>query len=286
MPIPKTLYVSDLDGTLFDPTSNVSAESCEILNSLIREGAMFTIATARTPATVQPLLQGILPAVTPNGRDIPAIVMTGAAYWNRRLQHYDYVRTLSPNDEQVIAEEFAAAGIVPFNYCLGDDNILHVYHDGELSPYEDAFYQERRNLTLKHFYFGEQPKDDEPTVLFFAMGAPEKMEKACHAINSRTECSAAWYLDIFNPKVALMDVYAPGCSKAVAVKDLAQELGAERIVVFGDNLNDIPMMRVADVSVAMFNALGQVKAEADIIIGPNSEPSVAEFIREDFHKNG
>ena len=79
-----------------------------------------------------------------------------------------------------------------------------------------------------------------------------------------------------------MDVYAPGCSKATAIRDIAAELGADRVVVFGDNLNDLPMMEVADLSVAVDNALLAVKEKADIVIGPNTSPSVASFIREDF----
>lgn len=278
-----TLYVSDLDGTLLDPSSRVSAESARILNSLVKEGAMFTVATARTPATVQPLLEKVLPAKTPAGRDIPAIVMTGAAYWNRRLARYDYVRMMSAYDSETIAKEFESAGIHPFNYCLGQHEMLNVYHTAGLTSREDAFYQERRHLALKRFHLGQKPKGHEATVLFFAIGNPEKMERLCQAIREKTDCSAAWYRDIFNPEVALMDVYAPGCSKATAIKDVATELGASRIVVFGDNLNDLPMMEVADLAVAVENALPAVKERADIIIGPNSAPSVAEFIRSDFH---
>lgn len=278
-----TLYVSDLDGTLLDPSSKVSAESARILNSLIKEGAMITVATARTPATVQPLLEKILPAKTPSGRDIPAIVMTGAAYWNRRLQRYDYVRMMSPYDTETIIKEFAAAGINPFNYCLGQHEMLNVYHTAGLTTREENFYQERRHLTLKRFHLGQKPKDYEATVLFFAIGNPAKMEKLCGEINRKTGCSAAWYRDIFNPEVALMDVYAPGCSKATAIKDVASELGIGRIVVFGDNLNDLPMMKAADLAVAVDNALESVKDKADIVIGPNSEPSVANFILSDFN---
>lgn len=278
----RTLYVSDLDGTLLDPSSKVSAESATILNSLVAKGAMFTVATARTPATVQPLLADVTPAVTPEGRDIPAIVMTGAAYWNRHLQRYDYIRLMSPTDTKTILKEFAAAGINPFNYCLGEHEMLNVYHAAEMTGREDAFYQERRHLALKRFHPGQTPKAYEATVLFFAIGDPARMEKICKTINRKTKCSAAWYRDIFNPEVALMDVYASGCSKATAVKDVATELGADRIVVFGDNLNDLPMMKAADLSVAAGNALPEVKAQADIVIGPNTLPSVAEFIREDF----
>lgn len=276
-----TLYIADLDGTLLDPSSRVSDESVKILNSVIKKGAMFTVATARTPATADKLLEKIKPSRTPTLRDIPAIVMTGAAYWNRRLHRYDYIRTMSVYDYQIISQEFAAAGISPFRYCLGEDEKLDVYHPAEMTAREEAFYQERRNLPLKKFHIGVTPDACLP-VLFFAIGSPDKIEKLCASIREKTECSASWYRDIFNPEVALMDVYAPKCSKATAIKDVATELGASRIVVFGDNLNDLPMMEVANLSVAVENALPAVKERADIIIGPNTLPSVAEFIRQDY----
>lgn len=43
------------------------------------------------------------------------------------------------------------------------------------------------------------------------------------------------------------------------------------------------MMEAADLAVAVDNALPAVKERADIVIGPNSGPSVAEFILSDFH---
>lgn len=64
-------------------------------------------------------------------------------------------------------------------------------------------------------------------------------------------------------------------------KDPAARTGARRIVVFGDNLNDLPMMRVADVAVAVGNALPAVKEEASIVTGPNTADSVARFIIDD-----
>lgn len=53
---PKTLYVSDLDGTLLSTDSHISQRSSEIISDLTAQGALITVATARTPATVVPLL--------------------------------------------------------------------------------------------------------------------------------------------------------------------------------------------------------------------------------------
>ena len=56
----KTLYVSDLDGTLLDRNSQLSDESVVILNRVIEEhGVNFTIATARTPATVEHIMRRV-----------------------------------------------------------------------------------------------------------------------------------------------------------------------------------------------------------------------------------
>ena len=53
---------------------------------------------------------------------------------------------------------------------------------------------------------------------------------------------------------------------------------ADRVVAFGDNINDLPMLRAADVAVAVGNALPEVKAAADIVICFNTEDSVARFV--------
>ena len=61
--------------------------------------------------------------------------------------------------------------------------------------------------------------------------------------------------------------------------------GATRVVAFGDNLNDLPMLAAADLAVAVENALPQVRQAADIVIGPNTADSVARFILSDFESS-
>jgi len=70
-------------------------------------------------------------------------------------------------------------------------------------------------------------------------------------------------------------VFRCGVSKAAAVLKLKSFLGADRLTVYGDHLNDLPMFAVADESVAVSNALPEVLSAASRIIGPNTLPSVA-----------
>ncbi|MCI6771359.1 MAG: HAD hydrolase family protein, partial [Oscillospiraceae bacterium] len=48
----KTLYLTDLDGTLLNDSGVLSERSVKILNELLDEDVCFTVSTARTYATV------------------------------------------------------------------------------------------------------------------------------------------------------------------------------------------------------------------------------------------
>ena len=74
-----------MDGTLLGADSKVSDVSCRIVSALSARGALITVATARTPATVQPLMRDALTLP-------PAITMTGAALWSRDRECYSEVR--------------------------------------------------------------------------------------------------------------------------------------------------------------------------------------------------
>ena len=94
-------------------------------------------------------------------------------------------------------------------------------------------------------------------------------------------CTIMCYHDIFDYDLGYLEIYAADTTKANAIRHLADELGVERVVVFGDNLNDIPMMKMADWSVAVGNAFDEVKACASEVIGTNEEDSVARWIVQD-----
>ncbi|SQC88622.1 phosphatase [Klebsiella pneumoniae] len=57
-----------------------------------------------------------------------------------------------------------------------------------------------------------------------------------------------------------------------------QGLSMQDVVAFGDNYNDLSMLEAAGTGVAMGNAVDEVKARANIVIGDNESTSIAEFI--------
>jgi hydroxymethylpyrimidine pyrophosphatase-like HAD family hydrolase len=44
-----------------------------------------------------------------------------------------------------------------------------------------------------------------------------------------------------------------------------------QVIAFGDNFNDLSMLETAGLGVAMGNAVDEVKACADLVIGNNTE---------------
>lgn len=142
----KTLYISDLDGTLLNSQSQVSAASRDMLNRLIADnGINFSIATARTPATVVQLMHGI-------DSRLPYIVMTGAAMWQDGLINQTYLR---PEDVECLSELSRKYGIRPFFYTY-NGRVIESYHLPTMDDYERRFVSQRRNSPYKRFLFRTQ----------------------------------------------------------------------------------------------------------------------------------
>ena len=63
---------------------------------------------------------------------------------------------------------------------------------------------------------------------------------------------------------------------------LREELGFDKVMVFGDGENDLSMFEVADESYAPANGQAAVKSKATEIIGHHNEDGVARFLRKRF----
>ena len=270
-----TLYVSDLDGTLLGKDSQLSAVTVATLNRIIGElGGLFTVATARTPATVVPLMQQV------HAR-LPFIVIGGSAMWNPVTMSYEHTRGIDDMTVNAVADVFDRRGAHPFIYRRHGKNLLHTHHYGPLSPQEERFIAERQHLPLKQFFLDDRDfrHSDDEALLIFSMNKYAVLKSIADDLRTSVpSCSVMVYHDIFDESEGYLEIFSAGTSKAAAIRDLARQLGAGRVVVFGDNRNDIAMMQAADFSVAVDNAFTEVKAVASEVIGPNTVDSVARWI--------
>lgn len=270
-----TLFVSDLDGTLLSSDSRVSQRSVQILNEAIAKGGLFTIATARTPSTVEKLMKDVK-------ANLPFIVMTGSAIWNPADGLFMESTVMLPDTAQRILDTVRSHNLPTFIYQLSEGKI-HIYHTGTLSDNERNFISERSDSQYKIFHIPENGESLVPEKLtnislFYSMQPTALVEETFADIKGNIECNPIFYHDLFGEETGIMEVFSPGASKANAIKRLKAISGADRVVAFGDNINDIPMLREADVAVAVENAVPKVKRIADVIIDPNTTDAVPRFI--------
>ena len=271
MDISKTLFITDLDGTLLNSNCEVSEQSAHIINDLIAEhGLNFAIATARSPATAMPLLSGV------NMR-LPSVVLAGAALWNEKVAAYTHTW---PIDESIITELcqiYEQHDAHPFIYRQSGAQLL-AHHINDISTREADFMKSRTGTHYKDFILNDKPYEPSPcpALIVFSTDRYPVMEEIYNDIVSKNiDCHPICYCDIYAPGYGYLEIYGSQVSKAVAIKTLARECGFDRIVAFGDNVNDMEMMQMADYSVAPSNALPMVKRVASEIIGCNDDDSVA-----------
>ena len=73
---------------------------------------------------------------------------------------------------------------------------------------------------------------------------------------------------------------AKNATKECAIEFLCSHLGisAESIIAFGDDHNDVGMLKLCGTGVAMGNAIEEVKKAADFVTLTNDEDGVAAFL--------
>ena len=124
--------------------------------------------------------------------------------------------------------------------------------------------------------FDELCGDD---VVYFCILGDERTVKTAHERMQGMEgIHFAYYADSYDPGTYYLEIFAENASKAQAVDFLRSYTGADTVVCFGDNLNDLPMFAHSDIGVAVRGAVDEVKAVADYIC--DSVPDfIARFLR-------
>lgn len=273
----QTLYISDLDGTLLNRNSVVSPHSIEKINDLLQKGMLFTVATARTPATVVPLLQQL-------NLNIPVILMNGAVLYDIRRRRYIQTYGFIDNSALRYISLLEKRELVPFVYRIAN-NKLQVFHKTLTNDKQQEFKQQRENTPYKDFILTtdySKELHDNPPLFLLVIDRFDKLQTAAAEINRTGKCSIFCYRDIINPEYGNLEIYPKGVSKAATAQQIITHLNPWEVVAFGDNLNDLPLFHIADRRYAPENAMDEIKQQATAIIADNDHDGVARFLYKDY----
>ena len=271
-----TIYISDLDGTLLNSKKEVSRQSCEILNELIqKEDLHFSIATARTPATVELLLKDI------EMRE-PIVVMNGVALYDLQKHKYVNIEYLGASIAKQVIERLGDTISQGFIYTIEQDD-LKVYYNELIGKGRINFFEERKNLQYKKFVQDKVHNYDK-IIYFVFIDKLEEIQAIYNRLSNICGLDMVMYKDIYDEEAYLLEVYSDRATKAKGLERLKKMKGFDEVICFGDHLNDLSMFKLADEAYAVDNAVDQVKEEATLVIGDNESHSVATFIKEHYEK--
>lgn len=266
----KVLYISDLDGTLLHHDERISNWSCKTINSLIEKGIPFSYATARSIYTSCVVSEGLKPR-------LPVIVNNGSFLVDSGTRQRILINQFCDREAQDIYATLRKHQIAPLVDAIINDHEKFSYDEHAINPALAEFVSARKNDGR------DNPLNDASVILqgdvfyFTCIGEEAKLRAAYKELNGKYNC--IFQFDIYSNEPWL-EVMPHTASKSHAILQLKERCNCDKVVVFGDGANDIPMFKIADESYAMANAIDSLKEIATAVIDSNENDGVAKWMIE------
>ncbi len=260
------LIATDIDGTLLDATRNVSAYTVHVFNNLQIPKILIS---ARMPQAMYYLQRdlGIL--------ESPLICYNGALILHKNQVLFELT---------IPFETIASLAKIAQNVDLH----VSLYRNDEwfVTQLDEWAQREIRNTRVQPIV-----QDLEKTLLYFEqtqhaggahkimyMGQEDAMNLAFAKANSLHTNQVVCY----RSKNTYTEITPAGTSKKVALEKLLAsrfpEIGMEQVAAFGDNYNDIDMLRAVGYGVCVENGRDELKAVASHLTGHHKEDGVARWL--------
>lgn len=269
------LIFFDLDGTLLNDASEISAFTKDTLSLLRDKNIAYTVATGRTMLSAQPIMHG-------HDFDLPHIYSNGVTVWNPKTKELALDNLLSSVEISTVVDTAVAQGITPFVHVIDHSHQPFIFHT-------ETHHDVEQNLVYKYFAkskaillpLAELPVNSRVTNISM-IGDNDLIHGMWLELNQHKNLVAYSGPASAADKFSWMDIHHRQASKGAAVLELKKRLGASNVICFGDSNNDLSMFRLADESYAPQNAKDDIKKAVNEIIGHNHKDGVAHFLRKRF----
>ncbi|MFI6366695.1 HAD family hydrolase [Nocardia sp. NPDC050630] len=261
------MVATDVDGTLIDHDERVTARTKAAVAALITDGVPFVLATGRPPRWIDPVVEGL-------GYAPLCVCGNGAVIYDSAADRVLTSRTLDVDTLAWIADlaERALPG------CgLAAERVGASAHDAVTPQFVSSPEYEHAWLNPDDTEVSREEVIDAPAIkmLVRLRGTLSADMRAVLAplIGDRADIT-------YSTDHGLIEVSAPGVTKASGLAIVAQRLGVEHsaIIAFGDMPNDVPMLTMVGHGVAMANAHPEALAAADEVTAANNEDGVAQVL--------
>lgn len=259
----------DLDGTLLTPGKTILPASLDALSRAKEAGYHILIVTGRHHVAIHPFYQAL-------ALDTPAICCNGTYSYDYHAKKVIEADPMPVDKAQQLIQELENNHINGLMYV--DDTMMYEQPTGHVLRTRTwaQSLPEAQRPSFTQVASLSQAAQSVNSVWKFAL-TDENTQKLRTFANQvaetlALECEWSWHDQV--------DIARKGNSKGnrLAQWVTSQGLSMKDVIAFGDNFNDISMLETAGVGVAMGNAEDAVKAHADIVIGDNTQASIAEYI--------
>lgn len=258
------LILSDIDGTILDNQHQVDPDLIATMPALKERGIPFILASARSPLGMAPIAQKLgvshFPIAAYNG----ALILQGE---NILFQHPLISHEIA--DLLIFLQDYFPT--VSINLYSGSDWLTDTF---------DHWSQIEATIT------GETPLIqpdlyqilERPIHKLLLIEEADRIQELYQALQDQDFPQTAFYLSKDN----YLEVTARPVSKEQALRELAKfyQVPLEATMTLGDNFNDLPMIQLAGLGVAMGNAPLQVQEQANFVTSPNHQHGVARAIQQ------
>lgn len=267
----KTLYITDLDGTMLSSDGKLSEFSFNAIKKLIENGVCFSVATARTAATVLDMFGG-------TGLNTPIALMNGVCVYDTVKKKNVITHSIDKSIARRVIDVYSENKKHPMLYFDKGDFLEIIYTEID-NIHQHEYINDRNAKKLKKFVRAEKYDLNKADELLYIVSfdKPAELEVIYNKISLIDGITSCFYADNYTD-CNFLETMNSSVSKGTAAKEIKRLTGADRIIAFGDNLNDIPLFSVADEAYAVENAHSELKKAATGVIASNDEDAVVRFI--------
>jgi Cof subfamily protein (haloacid dehalogenase superfamily) len=254
----------DLDGTLLTPQKTLLPSSLEALKRAREAGYHLLIVTGRHHVAIHPFYQAL-------ALDTPAICCNGTYlydYQAKKVLESDPLPVAQALSLIELLDEHAVHGLMYVdNAMLYERPTGHVIRTSNWAQSLPVFTQvpslAQAAAQVNAIWKFALTDEDTTRLNAFAQHVEQTLG---------LECEWSWHDQV--------DIARKGNSKGKRLSQYVASQGwsMQDVIAFGDNYNDISMLEAAGTGVAMGNADDAVKARANVVIGDNTQDSIAQYI--------
>ncbi len=257
------LIVLDVDGTLLDSQHALTARVEQAVKAAIAKGVPVVLATGKTRTSTLKLIEQL-------GLQSPGIYLQGLAIFDAegKVTHQWKLDPALARQVITFAED---RGFIVVGYS--ENRILARTDDPRIRTGFTNYHE----IALEAVGPLQNILASAPLNKLIAVGEPRAITALRWQLNLQIG-GAGRVMQAGVP--TMVEILPPGCSKASALKVLLQDLkiAPEHVMAMGDAENDIEMIQMVGVGVAMGQADQAVKDAADDVTASCDEDGVAQAI--------